>query len=121
MLRTFLRLLGLRRTLIAVLAGAGVFMASPATAENTKDLVERATRRMDAAIAQIRRTGNVRDVVAEFMAAEADFRKAWEILAISDRAQAVLPLVRSADCLRISQQWDAAQARYEEGLALARE
>jgi len=96
-------------------------MATTDTAPNSKDLIERATRQMDAAIAQIRKTGRVGDLLGEFMAAEADFRIAWQVLAATDRSQAVLPLVRSADCLRISQQWVAAQRRYEEGLALARE
>lgn len=96
-------------------------MATPDTAQDSKNLVERATRRMDNAIARARKTGTVRDLLPEFMAAEADFRIAWQILAAADRSQAVLPLVRSADCLRISQEWDAAQTRYEKGLTLARE
>jgi hypothetical protein len=73
------------------------------------------------AIAQIRKTGRIADVIGEFAVAQSELTQAWRILLQKDRAQAVLPLLRSADCVRIMQRWDEAKKRYEEAIPLSRD
>src|SRR5690242_2080820 len=112
-----MRLISTKQLLIAVIAGAGV--AAPNPEESGKVLIDRATARMDAAIARVRKTGQMADVAGEFATAEVEFRRAAETLRESNPGEALLPMARSADCLRILQQWDAARKRYDEALALA--
>lgn len=100
--------------LLGELIMAGTSLGEP---DSLSEQVGRASARIDAAISQVRRTGNLAEVGAELDSARQELETAHGELLKSQRAdEAALAILRAGDCLRISNRMTEAIVRYQQAL-----
>jgi CHAT domain-containing protein len=100
--------------LVSVLLTAGTCLGE---ADSLSEQVARANAKIDAAISQVRRTGNLAEVLADFDSARQDLETAHDqLLRLQRGDEASFAILRAGDCLRISNRTAEAVVRYQQAL-----
>src|SRR5262245_11193280 len=83
-------------------------------------MFEQATKRMNDAIAHVRKTGRLAEVRDDLLRVASEFAAVHQALSATPHPNSTLALIHSAHCLRIVQQWAESKKLYEKAIELAR-